>query len=184
MSLAITIVTTANRHRRFVQTEPAQVNHILESLQRAAQWFKQPTLVIVSDDSTEVFNPSSIARIEITTDLDLGGFLPSGWKPETMQAIATDAVTPPGRVDEDVLAMRVELFFEGGDTLPFWLENKEPGGVTERKARTAHLFEQPVIPYRPLGGGIGLINPAAMTRARFGVAVLYPPNTSWFANEA
>jgi hypothetical protein len=184
MSIVITIVTTANRQRRFVQTDPALIEHILDSLKRAAQWFKQPTLVIVSSDSTEVFNPSSIARIEIATEQDLAPYLPSGWKADSMQAIAADAETLPGRVDDEVLAMRVEFFFEGGDTLPVWFENMEPGGITERKARTAHLFEQPVIPYRPQAGGIGLINPATLTRARFGVSVLYPPNTSWFANEA
>jgi hypothetical protein len=183
MSLAITIITTANRHRRFVQSDPVQVGHILDSLKRAAQWFSQPTLVIVANDSTEVFNPSSIARIEISTDLDLSGYLPSGWKLDRMQALTSDATTPEGRVDDDSIAMRIDFFFEGGDTLPVWFINDEPGSAVERKARTTHLFEQTVVPYRPLAGGIGLINPATMTRARFGVSVLYPPSTAWFANE-
>lgn len=184
MSLAITIVTTANRKRRFVQTDPAQIGHILDSLKRAGQWFKQPNLIIVSNESTEVFNPSSIARIELATDLDLTPHLPSGWKLDALRAIAADAPTAAGQVDDESLSMRVDVFFEGGDALALWLDNKEPGSVTERKTRTTHLFEQPVLPYRPLQGGIGLINPAAMTRARFGISVLYPPSSAWFANEA
>lgn len=184
MSIAITVVTTANRKRRFVQTDPVHTNGILESLKRAAQWFKQNTLVIVSDDSTEVFNPASIARIEFETTDDLTPYLPAGWRPDTLQAIASDAATPPGRIDDEAMAMRLDLFFTGGDTLALWFDNPDPGGVAERKSRTAHLFEQPVLPYRPLSGGIGLINPAAMTRARFGAAVLYPPHSAWFANEA
>jgi hypothetical protein len=184
MSFAITIVTTANRKRRFVQTDPALISNILDSLKRAAQWFKQPNLIIVGNDSTEVFNPSSIARVEFETAMDLTPYLPSGWKPDAMQAITADAATPPGRVDEESMHMRVDFFFEGGDTLPVWLDNKDPGSAAERKARATHLFEQAVLPYRPLQPGIGLINPGALTRARFGIAVLYPPNTAWFANEA
>lgn len=184
MSLAITIITTANRKRRFVQTDPTQIGDILDSLKRAGQWFKQSNLIIVGHESTEVFNPASIARVEFETAMDLTPYLPSGWKPDAMQALAADAETPAGQVDEDSMRMRIDFFFEGGDTLPVWLDNKDPGSAAERKARATHLFEQAVLPYRPLQPGIGLINPAAMTRARFGIAVLYPPNTAWFANEA
>ena len=46
MSLAITIVTTANRTRSFHQTAPERINEILESMQRCAQWFHQKSLVI------------------------------------------------------------------------------------------------------------------------------------------
>jgi hypothetical protein len=184
MSLAITIVTTANRTRRFVQSDPAQIGNILDSLQRAAQWFKQGTLIVVSNDSTEVFNPASITRIEIETAIDLTPYLPSAWKLDAMLALSPDAVTPPGHVNEESLPMRIDFFFEGGDTLPVWFSNPDPGSEAERKARTTHLFDQPVMPYRPLQPGIGLINPAAMTRARLGITALYPPKSAWFANEA
>ena len=71
MSITITIVTTANRTRRFTQSDPARVSEILESLQRSAQLFANRSLIVVADESTEIFCPAAITRIEIETDIDL-----------------------------------------------------------------------------------------------------------------
>ena len=37
MSITLTIVTTANRTRRFKQSDPVRITEILESLKRCAQ---------------------------------------------------------------------------------------------------------------------------------------------------
>lgn len=183
MSLAITIVTTANRSRRFFQTEPAHVAGILDSLKRCGQLFSSPSLIIVSDTATEVFNPKSIARLEIETQIDLAPYLPPPWDLSIL-AIDPDALTGEGYVDNENLSTRVDFFFEGGATLAAWAEGPQPVGTMERTARITRIFEQPVIPYRPLKPGIGFINPAAMTRARIGVAADHPPAGCWYANEA
>jgi hypothetical protein len=50
--------------------------------------------------------------------------------------------------------------------------------------RIAHLFNEPVIPYRLATAGIGLVNPAAMTRLSMGAAIAGLPKGTWYAHEA
>lgn len=182
MSLAITIYTTANRQRRFFQTEAARCEAILSSLKNATQWFAQPSLIIVSDENTEIFSPRSITRIELETDVDLVPWLPSGWE-LNIRAIPDAALTVPGHADAQEIAGRLDCFFNGGDVLAAWLETLQPEHHAQRTARIAHLFDTPVIPYRPINPGIGLINPATMTRVRLGAAADHPPARAWFASE-
>ena len=183
MSLAITIVTTANRTRHFQQTDPARSAAILDSLQRCAQWFRQQSLIIVGDDSTEIINPASITRIEIDARQDLAPRLPHSLWP-VIHAIPAEALTLPGAIDEARAATRVDFYFTGGDTLAGWLEAEISGTPGERTARNARLFEEAVITYTTQGGGLGFINPAAMTRIHVGSALAYPPASAWLANEA
>lgn len=183
MSLSITIFTTANRMRSFQQSDPARIAAILDSLQRCAQWFRQQSLIIVGDDSTEIINPGSIGRIEIEAQQDLAMRLPASLWP-VIHAIPADALTLPGQIDEARAATRVDVFFNGGDTLAGWLEAEVSGTAGERTARNARLFEEAVITYTTLRGGIGFINPATMTRIHVGSALPYPPATAWYASEA
>lgn len=183
MSLIITIVTTANRTRSFHQNDPAQITAILDSIQRCAQWFRQHSLIIVGDDSTEIIQPASITRIEIEAQQDLAVLLPTSLWP-VIHAIPADALTQPGKIDADSAASRVDFYFNGGDTLAGWLETPVSGTASERTARNSRLFEEAVITYTTQRGGIGFINPSAMTRARVGAALPYPPASAWYANEA
>lgn len=183
MSLAITIVTTANRTRRFFQTDPARVTGILESLKRYNQLFTNSALVIVTDDGTEVFNPKAIARIEIETQIDLAPWLPLAWDEAGISAIEADALSGVGLLDDAGLSSRMDLYFEGGATLAAWIERQHGGSVAERTSRLTHLFEKPCIPYRPVNAGVGFINPAAMTRFVLGVAAEHPPAGAWYASE-
>lgn len=184
MSLAITIVTTANRTRRFFQTDPQRVTAILESLRRCNQLFSGASLVIVSDDATEVFNPRALTRIEIETQVDLAPWLPLAWDEAGICAIDAEALSGDGLLDDDGLSSRMDFYFEGGDKLVAWIERRHGGGTAERTARLTHLFEKPCIPYRPVTPGVGFLNPAAMTRFSLGVAAEHPPVGSWFASEA
>ena len=183
MSLVITIVTTANRTRRFQQRDPACIADILGSLQRCAQWFRMQSLVIVGDDATEIINPASVTRIEIDAQQDLAAHLPTALWP-VIHAIPVEALTIPGKIDAENAATRVDLYFTGGDTLAGWLETPVSGTASERTARNARLFEEAVITYTTQRGGIGFINPATMTRTRVGAALPYPPASAWHANEA
>jgi len=183
MTLSITITTSANRTRSFQQTDPARSAAILDSLQRCAQWFRQQSLIIVGDDSTEIINPSSITRIEIDAQQDLAPRLPASLWP-IVHAIPGDSLTLPGAIDDSYAATRVDFYFNGGDTLAGWLEAPVTGTPGERTARNARLFEEAVITYTTLRGGIGFINPTAMTRVHVGTALPYPPASAWQANEA
>ncbi len=183
MSLIICIVTTANRTRTFQQSDPAQIAAILDSMQRCAQWFRQHSLIIVGDDATEIINPASIARLEIEAQQDLAMRLPQSLWP-IIHAIPADALTQPGKIDEESAATRVDFYFNGGDTLAGWLESPVSGSATERTARNTRLFAEAVITYTTQRGGIGFINPATMTRTRVGAALPYPPATAWYASEA
>jgi hypothetical protein len=183
MSLVITIVTTANRTRTFQQNDPAQIAAVLDSLQRCAQWFRLQSLVIVGDDSTEIINPASITRIEIEAQQDLAVRLPTSLWP-VVHAIPAEALTQPGKIDAAGAATRVDFYFSGGDSLAGWLETPASSTASERTARNARLFEEAVITYTTLRGGIGFINPATMTSTRVGAALAYPPATAWYASEA
>lgn len=183
MSLVITIVTTANRTRRFHQAAPERISDILASMQRCAQWFQQKSLVIAGHDSTEIIHPGSITRIEFDTQQDLAPFLPSALHP-FIHAIPSEALTQPGKIDTEHAATRIDFYFNGGDTLAAWLESPVRGSVPERTTRNAQLFEEAIITYTTQRGGIGFINPATMTRAHVSAALLYPPATAWHADEA
>jgi hypothetical protein len=184
MSLAITIVTTANRTRRFFQTDPARVAEILESLRRCGQLFSSHSLVIVADEATEVFQPKAITRIEIETQADLGPWLPPAWDEAGICALPPDSLTGSGSLDDEGLSSRMDFYFEGGDMLHAWIERRHEAGFAERTSRLTHLFDKPCIPYRPLTPGVGFINPAALTRFTLGVAATQVPAGAWHLSEA
>ena len=184
MSLAITITTTANRTRRFFQTDPARVAGILDNLKRCSQLFSGSSLVVVTDDATEVFNPKAITRIEIETQIDLAPWLPPAWDEAGISAVTPQALSAGGFVDDEGLSSRMDFYFEGGDKLGAWIERKHEGGVFERTTRLTHLFEKTCIPYRPVNPGVGFINPAAMTRFSLGVTAAHPPAGAWHLSEA
>ena len=77
MAISITVITTANRARRFLQTEVARIEPILDSFRRSGQIFSGKPLIIGSERQTEVFAAASIACVEIETDRDLSEHFPS-----------------------------------------------------------------------------------------------------------
>ena len=178
MSITITIVTTANRSRRFTQSDPVRIGELLDSLQRCTQLFSNRTLVVVSDTSTDIFCPAAITRIEIETTADLSAYLPPG-RNNDIRALALGETLPPTQVDDQHIAIPTDFFFEGGDSLSTWLEGPRPTDAMARTMRITRLFEQSVIFYQPTVPGIGLMNPAVMTRATLGVALNEAPAGAW-----
>lgn len=183
MSLSLTVTTTANRTRRFFQTDPVRVEEILAGLRRAAQLFTARTLVIVGEDNTEVFSPRAITRIEIETALDLKPYLPPAWELK-LRALSPLEITADGTIDAATIQSRVDCFFDGGDTLAAWLDSARPDSPIDRGLRLNALFEQAVIPYLPSTAGIGLINPATLTRIQLGAALSDPPAGAWHLSAA
>ena len=183
MSITITIVTTANRTRRFKQSDPARINEILESLQRCSQLFSNRSLVVVSDSSTEIYNPSAITRIEIETGIDLTPYLPPG-RNTNIRALALGDPLPETVLNEQKISVSADFYFEGGDNLSAWIENERPSDVLERTMRITRLFEQAVIFYQPTTPGIGLMNPAVMTRSTLGAQLPDAPSGSWHVQDA
>ena len=183
MSITITIVTTANRTRRFKQTDPQRINEILESLKRCTQLFTGRSLVVVSDHSTDVFAPATITRIEIETTIDLTPYLPPG-RNTNIRAMELGETVPTTVLNDNLISVPADFFFEGGDTLSTWLENPRPADPIERTMRLTRLYEQAVIFYQPTTPGIGLMNPQVMTRTLIGAALPDVPTGSWHAIEA
>ena len=183
MSITITIVTTANRTRRFTQSDPARVSEILESLQRSAQLFANRSLIVVADESTEIFCPAAITRIEIETDIDLTPYLPPGRNTD-IRTLDLGKTPPPIVLDNQTISIPADFFFEGGDSLNTWFEGARPADALERTMRITRLFEQPVIFYQPIMPGIGLMNPAVMTRCTLGAALTEAPSGAWQVKNA
>ena len=183
MSITITIVTTANRTRRFKQSDPQRINDILESLRRCTQLFTGRSLIVVSDNSTDIFAPAAITRIEIETEIDLTPYLPPG-RNTNIRAIGLGESLPPVVLSEDMISVSADFFFEGGDTLPTWFENDRPADAMERTMRLSRLFEQAIVFYQPTRPGIGLMNPHVMTRTSIGAAMPDVPSGSWHATDA
>lgn len=183
MSLSITVTTTAKRTRRFFQTDAARVEEILAGLRRATQLFSTRTLIVVGEQNTELFSPRAITRIEIETAIDLQPYLPPAWELK-LRALSPLEITADGRIDAATINSRVDCFFDGGDTLAAWLDSERPDSPIDRGQRLNALFDQPVIPYLPSTAGIGLINPATLTRIQVGAALSDPPAGAWHLSEA
>jgi len=183
MSITITIVTTANRTRRFTQSDPARVSEVLDSLKRCAQIFSNRTLVVVSESGTEVFCPAAITRIEFESDADLSAYLPHSSHTD-LRALALGETPPTAQVNELYIATPIDFYFEGGDSLSVWAEGNRPNDAMERTMRITRLFEQPIIFYRPVNPGIGFINPSVLTRAAIGVVLNDAPTGTWHVKNA
>jgi len=185
MSIAINVITTANHTRHFTQQDGDRINEIFRNLGNCAKLFSSRVLIFGSATETEIFSPSSITRIEIVTSRDLTEFLPKQLTTGKMviTSLPPDTLdkTRQSHIDDENVAGRIDFFFEGGDTLPAWIEGIRPGDSSERLMNLTRLFEQPIILYKLPQGGIGLMNPGVMTRAVIKSGELTLPSGAWRA---
>jgi hypothetical protein len=183
MSIAINVVTTANHTRCFAQQDGERTNEIFRNLGGCGKLFSSRVLIFGSATETEIFSPSSITRIEIVTTRDLTEFLPKQLTMGKMviTSLPADALdkTRQSHIDDENVAGRIDFFFEGGDTLPAWIEGIRPSDTNERLMNLTKLFEQPVLLYKLPQGGIGLMNPGVMTRAVIKSGALSLPAGAW-----
>jgi hypothetical protein len=56
MATSITVITTANRARRFAHADDASMDQIIDSLKRSGQLFSGKPLIIGSAAQTQVFS--------------------------------------------------------------------------------------------------------------------------------
>ncbi|MCM8596717.1 hypothetical protein [Accumulibacter sp.] len=185
MAVSITVITTANRARRFTQTDEASIAQLLESLKRSAQLFSGKPLIVGSAGQTEVFATSSIACIEIETRLDLTEHvaIPPNLK---LTALTPEQSAEPfsGGLQGDHFTARIEFFFAGGHALVTLAEGVRKAALAERLMNLTSLFERPMVSYRLPHGGIGLMNPHAMTRFTITPGAPDLPSDAWLAEPA
>ncbi|MEF8701747.1 MAG: hypothetical protein V5B32_00670 [Candidatus Accumulibacter sp. UW26] len=183
MAATITVITTANRARRFSQSDEATIDHVLSSLTRSSQIFSGKPLIIGSKTQTEVFSASSIACLEIESDRGFNDYVHS---PANLMLTA---LTPVQRIEPftgglagDHFTVRIEFFFLGGHSLYTTAEGIRKAALADRLMILTSLFERPVISYRTAQGGVGLMNPHAMTRFVITPGVPDLPRDAWFAD--
>jgi hypothetical protein len=183
MSIAINVITTANHTRHFTQQDGDRTDEILKNLGNCAKLFSSRVLIFGSATETEIFSPSSITRIEIVTTRDLTEFLPKQLTTGkmTITSLPPDTLnkTRQSHINDESVAGRIDFFFEGGDTLPTWIEGIRPIDSTERMMNLTRLFEQSVLLYKLPQGGIGIMNPSVMTRVVIKSGALSLPNGAW-----
>jgi hypothetical protein len=181
MTINVTIVTTANRTRRFVQNDENAIQDLFGTLRLSGQIFTHRTLIIGSERETEIFSPAAITRIEIATGRDLSAILPQLGDTQ-LTLIPAGAATPAPEVSDTHVAGRIDFFFEGGDSIGIWFSGPRPNNENERLMRLTRLFEQPVLMYRLPDGGVGFMNPGKMTRATVAARPDKLPAGSWLLN--
>lgn len=165
MSLSIKIVTTANRTRFFYQSNDDTAKATIERLTKSSAVFSGLSLVISSSLQTEVFSPKRIAIIEMDADSDLSSHL------NTTNLQITALKSERGdQFSYDLEAVvnqrfKVDFYFVGGFVLSTEVVLTDvDASLADRTRWVAQLFEQPVIAYQSSNGGVGLMNPLAMTR--------------------
>ncbi len=178
MLATITVVTSANKQRVFVQNDREVFEELCASLQRYQQFFKRKTLILASKSETEIFLPASLTRIEIQSSEDVGRFLPDG-RDSVITAVEPANPIPDATVGADVFSGRVDFFFHGGDNLTTWVQGPLASTQIERIANFNNVFDQGVVTYIPQVGGIGFMNPDVMTHVLIHVGARHLPADAW-----
>ena len=185
MSIKVSVITTANRTSCFTLDNADSIGHLLESLKRSAHMFSGKPLIIGSVAQTEIFASTSIACIELETDGDLDSYLPGGQNLLITALSADQAIAPfvEGLAGESLKA-RIDFYFQGGHVLHTRVEGERKAALAERLMSLTSIFEHPVLVYRLPQGGIGLMNPQAMTRSLVTPGVPDLPRDAWVAEPA
>ena len=171
MSVTVTVVTTANRVRRCTLDTATGTEALRHALQRGAHLFSGKPLIIGSSQQTELFAAPTIACLEVECDPASAAALtaitpPIGQNPTLYKLTATEAETPfVGGIDGEHYTARLDFYFAGGHVLATRAEGTRKMSMAERFMNLTSLFERPLIVYHLPTGGIGLMNPQAMTRS-------------------
>jgi len=180
MLATITIVTAANNHRKFIQNDRRAFDELCTSLERYQQIFLRKSLILASASETEIFLPASLTRIEIQSSEDLGRFL-LGASGADIRVIDPAQPVADQQAGPDYFSGRVDFFFRGGDMIATWINGPLASIQIERVANFNNVFDQGVITYVPLAGGIGFMNPAMMTHTLIHSGARILPNDAWRA---
>lgn len=183
MTIDVSVITTANHTSRFTLGEADSINRLLDSLKNCAQLFSGKPLIIGSSAHTDIFAADSLACIELASALDLEGLV-AGGQNLTVTALAADELAAPfnGGFDGQHFTVRIDVFFQGGHVLCTRVDGERKPALAERLISLTGIFERQVIVYRLTQGGIGLINPRAVTRLRFTPGSPDLPRDAWIAD--
>ena len=177
MPLTVIVMTTDRRIQKFQCTNEDGRKTIEDSLAQCARLFSNKSLIIAADDTTHVFKPQAVTRIEIESDTLLSVPSMNQGKP-SIRSIDPNAPTPEPFLNQQSFAGKVDLYFENGDVLSVWIEGDRPTERAERLMNLTRIFDQPCVPYSLHQGGVGLINPATLIRIQLN-APLDLPSGSW-----
>lgn len=180
MTIAVTLITTENSKHSFTLDTSGDSDAFLGRLKNNAQFVFGKPFIVASSVCTEVFAPGSIARIEIAGPVDLDALLPDA-QISNVVALRDDAPDPglEGTYGESQFKIGMTLYFRGGDTLRLCVEGKRKSTLPERLTSLTGIFARPVVFHCLARGGIGLINPQAVTRTRITPAVPDLPRDAW-----
>jgi hypothetical protein len=174
MSISIRVITTANRVRSFRQDNAEDASALLNSLSRAGQLFSGKPLIISSLESTEIFSPEAIACIEVETRDEVDNLLATNQAPAMTAMTAEQAAAP--------FNVRLDFYFGGGHVVSVIAEGLRKAVLAERLMNLTSIFDRPVITYRLPQGGVGLVNPKALTRTVITPGVPDLPKDAWRAD--
>ncbi|RDE49348.1 MAG: hypothetical protein DVS81_17060 [Candidatus Accumulibacter meliphilus] len=185
MAIGITVITTANSARRFLQTDEAAIEQTLDSLRRSSQMFAGKPLIVGSEAQTEVFARASIACLEFAAAKDLSAYVAS---PLNLQltVLTPEQLAEPfsGWFEGERFKVRIDFYFTGGHVLHTLAEGVRKAALAERLMNLTSFLDRPVMNYRLAQGGVGLMNPATIMRF-----VIFPgtddlPRDAWLGEPA
>ncbi|HYA78995.1 MAG TPA: DUF2934 domain-containing protein [Candidatus Nitrosopolaris sp.] len=163
--LTLDICAEDGSRTQFCQSDEESVGKLLRQLV-TPRLFNQPLLTLASEHSVSAIPSRTIDLILARTESPPPLTLPTGW----LDAVETDGEAFPDIADLEVLpaAGRAGLFAEI-HTLGDWMVRLKvevivPATVQEKRIVRNHFLDVPVIPFRLRTGGIGLINPANISR--------------------
>ncbi|EXI89101.1 MAG: hypothetical protein AW11_01818 [Candidatus Accumulibacter regalis] len=185
MAIGITVITTANRARRFLQTGEAATEHTIDSLRRSSQMFTGKPLIIGSATQTEVFARASIVCVEFEAAKDLSPYVASPLNLELTVMTPEQLAAPViGVFEGEHFKVRIDFFFSGGHVLHTLAEGVRKAALAERLMNLTSFLDRPVMNYRLAHGGVGLMNPATITRFLIAPGAGDLPRDAWLAESA
>ena len=183
MSYSISVITTANRTRCFKQDSTENINHLLDGLKRSANIFSGKPLIIGSASQTDIFSAAAIACIELEAPFDFSSYLPAAHDLRITALTTEEAIAPfEGGVNGENFTARIDFYFLGGHVLNALIEGERKTVLADRLMNLTGIFERPVITYKLPQGGIGLMNPQAITRSVISPGVPDLPSDAWVAD--
>jgi hypothetical protein len=170
--LTLEIFTGDGICTEFIQDEVESVENFSQLLQHNV--FGRSQVVLASQREVTCIQSQTIDVIRIHAVA-----LPRIMLPDQVLDIVESSPDETGRGDEDFdsvetqvdghtpILPRVEIHTFGGWVVYLRMKVLPRPTIQDERHFLAHFFEQPVIPFRLRTGGIGLINPARISRVTF-----------------
>lgn len=184
MSINVSVISTANSTRHFALNSVESIGHLLINLKRSSRIFTGNLLIIGSGAQTEIFSTASIACVEMESENDLEVYLPRGQNLALTSLTTVEAIEPfEGGLESEFFKVQIDFFFRGGHVIHTCVEGDPKLALDECLVNLTGVFEQSCLAYRLPQGGIGLMNPLAMTRLVIIPGIPDLPKEAWVADD-